>query len=184
MLKYPLNPSILGGCPSAFHSPLLPISQACGRPGSALFPAYTSLVFPSTDPKTSWGSRDLLFIYIVREDTPPPQILHQYLLWLYGSMRTLQRCWLRGKKVTSSRKIMVWFLFFLMYSFPLWQMPESQSHPLITQFNTCSKQVLDYYLYIWGLYFLLPKSMTQLCKGKTLGTFSQASSLPILPALW
>lgn len=85
---------------SAFN--LSPHPEVCERPALVLSSTYNFMEFLSMDPKTCiflqsrtrgergtcWGSRTLLFIYVVREDTPLTQILQQYLLWLWMNMRT------------------------------------------------------------------------------------------------
>lgn len=81
-----------------------PHPEVCERPGLALSSTYTTMGFPSMDPKTfiflesrtreeketCWGSRALLFINVVRGDTPQPQIRQQCLLWLWKNMRPHQ----------------------------------------------------------------------------------------------
>lgn len=81
-----------------------PHPELCEWPGFALSSSYSSVGFPSMDSKTCsflksrtrgergtcWGSRALIFIYAIREDTPWAQILQQYLLWLWKNMRTHQ----------------------------------------------------------------------------------------------
>lgn len=89
--------------PICFAFNPFPYPEVCERPGLVLSSTSTSTGFPSMDPKpcsflesrtrgergTCWGSR-AAFPCVVREDTPRPQILQQYLLWLWMNMRTHQ----------------------------------------------------------------------------------------------
>lgn len=154
-----------------------PHPEVCERPGLAVSSSYSSMGFPGMDSKTCiflksrtrgergtcWGSRALLLINVVREDTPRAQTLQQYLLWLWAHQggRHRECFWPLMEKIWTAAKL--WCHFFIPWHTlsHSGKCQETKALLWMTQFNICSNEVFYFNIGIWGLYFLLLKSVTQ-----------------------